>query len=176
MKAKDRNTKKSYTSNKTLYNWIVSILALSGLVGSGVASYIISKDYNFNLGNSSIKEGIILRTDATTMNNNEKGIDAKKVIIDSNNNGIEDANDVAIDEELFTNLAPKAGFNVIFLQNEKANFTKILATENSYKDLEVLHKPSEYFIEKIPFVRFKQSEKLKNLDSEFQNIIAQKTR
>ena len=149
------------------------------LVGSSVGIFLmtlimsLSKTHRQmnDIKTASLKEGNILKAEIITKNyNNIQKNKIKNVVVDTNNNGIEDADDVVINGKLFTFSEAQEGRNVVFLQNEKR--IKPLAVENENGKFDVKKTPSDIYYALNP----EKVKSLKNLDDEFNNIIAQKTR
>ena len=87
----------------------------------------------------------------------------KQVVIDSNNNGVFDANDVVIDGKLFNHFLPEKGDKVLYLQN-KHNII-LLAFQNGTGKYFILGKPSEFY-----------GKKAKELDEKVELIVASKNK
>ena len=150
-----------------------------GLVGSftgiflitGISTVLTAYKQTYDSKTASLKEGNILKAEIITKNyNNIQKNKIKNVVVDTNNNGIEDADDVVINGKLFTFSEAQEGRNVVFLQNEKR--IKPLAVENENGKFDVKKTPSDIYYALNP----EKVKSLKNLDDEFNNIIAQKTR
>ena len=127
---------------------------------------------NEDITNSSVKKGIVLRNETiTNIKRNEQYSIIKKVVVDTNNNGIEDIEDVTIDGIEFTYPGPKKGSQIIYLQNDA--FTNLLATENENGNFQIEKKPSD-ILNKKKFS--KKVNEIENLDNEFNNILTQKSK
>ena len=127
---------------------------------------------NEDITNSSVKKGIVLRNETiTNIKRNEQYSIIKKVVVDTNNNGIEDIEDVTIDGIEFTYPGPKKGSQIIYLQNDA--FTSLLATENENGNFQIEKKPSD-ILNKKKFS--KKVNEIENLDNEFNNILTQKSK
>lgn len=127
---------------------------------------------NENITNSSVKKGIVLRNETiTNIKRNEQYSIIKKVVVDTNNNGIEDIEDITIDGIEFTYPGPEKGSHIIYLQNDA--FTNLLATENENGNFQITKKPSDIF-NKEKFS--KEVKEIENLDNEFNKILTQKSR
>ncbi|MBD5405511.1 hypothetical protein HDR59_03120 [bacterium] len=132
-----------------------------------IVLHIKAHNQNVDSETASVKEGNILKTEIAIKKSKAS---LKNVVIDTNNNGIEDADDVVIDGKLFTFSEAKEGRNVVFLQSKKR--LKPLAVENENGKLNVKKSPSDIYNLTDP----ERDESVKKLDNEFNNMIAQKSR
>ena len=160
--------------NKLLEIWgkILVGVAITAMVaqGSNIGVHLIGHFQYLDSKTASLKEGNILRTEIITKDS--KGTQRNKiknVVIDVNNNGSEDADDVVINGKLFTFSEIKEGRNVVFLQSKKR--LKPLAVENENGKLDIKKTPSDIY-----GLVDDETESLQNLNEEFNNMIAQKTR
>lgn len=105
------------------------------------------KDVN-KIFNSQVQEGKILGTEiSTSYSSNRKIINLDKVIIDSNNNGIKDSDDIELDGKLFSFGEPKEGDTLFYLKRkEKQKETYLpLAIGNEKGDFNIIKIPSNYY-------------------------------
>ena len=146
----------------------ITLVALNIINGAmNIVLHIKAHNQNVDSETASVKEGNILKTEIAIKKSKAS---LKNVVIDTNNNGIEDADDVVIDGKLFTFSEAKEGRNVVFLQSKKR--LKPLAVENENGKLNVKKSPSDIYNLTDP----ERDESVKKLDNEFNNMIAQKSR
>ena len=152
----------------TIFTLGITLVALNIINGAmNIVLHIKAHNQHDDSETASVKEGNILKTEIVTKKSKAS---LKNVVIDKNNNGIEDADDVVIDGKLFTFSEAKEGRNVVFLQSKKR--LKPLAVENENGKLNVKKSPSDIYNLTDP----ERDESVKKLDNEFNNMIAQKSR
>ncbi len=159
------------SNSKIIFDIILGGCILSAVgAGSVILPFQLFKIYNSAISNTTIKEGSILRSETISKFKNDNYISTvKKVVIDTNNNGIEDKEDLVINGTLFSLSEATKGRTVLFLQNNIMK--KPLAIENENGDFEIKSTPSEIFRTDL----YKKREKdILKLDIELYNKIFNK--
>lgn len=132
-----------------------------------IRNYIVDVANAFN---SQIQDGTVLETKThTSFVKNKKVLTLDKIIIDSNHNGIKDADDIAIKGEDMSFTEIKEGDTLLFLnqkKNDKEEYLPLAVIGNENDDVNIIKMPSGYYK--------KAETQGKKLDNELANIIVSK--
>lgn len=125
-----------------------------------------------DISNASVKEGIVLENETISYpdeySKNTQISIIKKVVVDTNNNGIKDLEDITFKGHKFIYPGPKKGNKVIFLDGK--DYKEPLAIVDEDGNFQIINKPSDIIHNK------KQAKEIERLNNELNNILTQKSR